>query len=94
MQTNIHCQFSVINCIVGNLYLADILDAILNILQCSMMAGVHYFDSIMTVSYPEEAKICIPYKYIVNHLKSLKQILFWQPSWMPLLVFKQERHSS
>ena len=34
------------------------------------MAWVHYFDSIMPVSNPEEAQICILYKYMVKQLKS------------------------
>ena len=49
------------------------------------MLRVHYFDSIISVSYPE-GEICLPckymvkhltstYKYMVKHLKSLKNII-------------------
>ena len=37
------------------------------------MSRVHYFDSIMLVSKTEKAQICISYKYMVKHLKSLKK---------------------
>ena len=73
IQTSIHIQIGVINFIVRNLYLVDIFDAILNFLQGSMMSRVYYFDSIMLVSKTEEAQICISYKYMVKHLKSLKK---------------------
>ena len=55
IQTNIYFQISEFHSIVGNLYLVDILDAILNFLQGSIMSRVHYFDSIMPVSYPEKS---------------------------------------
>ena len=58
IQRNIHFQISVINSIVGNLYLVYILDAILNFLQGSMMACVHHFDSVIPVSIQEEAQTC------------------------------------
>ena len=53
------------------------------------MSQVHYFEFVTSVSNPEEAQICVPYKYMVIHLKCYK-ILFWQPSWMPFLIFKPE----
>ena len=49
IQTNIRFQISVFNSVVGNLYLVDILDAILNFRQGSRMPRIHYFDSIMSV---------------------------------------------
>ena len=77
MQTNIQIQISVFKSTVDTLYLADILDAILNFLQGPMISRVHYnnFDSIMTVSNAEEAQIFIQYKYMVKHIKSLKTII-------------------
>ena len=41
-----------------------------------MMSRVHNFDSVMSVSNPEEAQIFIPYKYMVKQLKSLKKSYF------------------
>ena len=69
MQTNIHYQISVFKSTVDSLYLADILDAILNFLQGPMISRIHYFDSIMMLSNTEEAQICIQYKYMVKHIK-------------------------
>ena len=40
------------------------------------MSWIHYFDSIMSVYNPEEAQICIPYKYMVKQLKSLNKSYF------------------
>ena len=68
MQTDIHFQISVFKSSADTLYLADILDAILNFLQGPMISRVHYIDS-MTLSNTEEAQICVQYKYMVKHTK-------------------------
>ena len=39
------------------------------------LSRVHYFYSILTVSNKEEAQICKQYKYMVKHIKSLKNII-------------------
>ena len=75
IQTNIHFQIGVINSIVRNLYLVDILDAILNFCQGLMMSRVDYFDYMISAPKSQEAQKCIPNTYMVHvkHLKSLKK---------------------
>ena len=64
------------------------------------MLRVHYFDSIISVSYPE-AEICLPckymvkhlmstYKYMVKHLKSLKKNLILAVILDVILDFNQK----
>ena len=39
------------------------------------MSQVHYFEFVTSESNPEEAQICVPYKYMVIHLKCYKNLI-------------------
>ena len=54
-----------------------------------MMSRVRHFDSIMSMSNPEEAPICIPYRYMINIFnKSYFGSHLGCQSWMPSLALK------